>query len=123
MTCTPYPGPSADIWSCGVILYFMLTGDLPFESEKTEKECRKISRAKFTLPSYISEEASDLIKSMLRKNPKHRITAEDCLLHPWLSLPINSSVKKEEATVHHRPSLFWRIFKTSRQIVPTTSVE
>jgi len=50
-----YDGAAADIWSCGVILYALLTKSLPFESESLPELFRLIRNAEYTIPDYLSE--------------------------------------------------------------------
>lgn len=75
-----------DIWSCGVILYILLSGKPPFGGEDTEI-IEKIKIGKFNLKSdpwpKVSNEAKDLIKLMLDTNNLTRISAQDALSHLW----------------------------------------
>ena len=80
-----YNGASIDIWSCGVILYTLLTGCLPFNEKQTNKLYKKISECKYILPESISDSAKDLIFRILQKNPLDRITIPEIKQHKWFS--------------------------------------
>ena len=78
-----YLGLGADIWSSGVILYAMVCGYLPFEDENTKKLYQKILNAEYKLPSFLSEEAKNLISSILNPDPTKRFTIKDIREHNW----------------------------------------
>lgn len=78
-----YTGSEIDIWSCGIILYAMLTGSLPFEDDTHHKLIEKITKGSFTMPSSLSPEARDLINKMLKVNPLERISIAEIKRHPW----------------------------------------
>ena len=84
-----YNGASIDIWSCGVILYTLLTGTLPFNEKQTNKLYQKIRECKYILPENISDPAKDLIFRMLQKNPLDRITIPEIKQHKWFSNRLN----------------------------------
>ena len=77
-----------DIWSAGVILYIILSGDPPFNGSNDHAIYTKISKMKFTFPEKkwknISNEAKDLISHMITPE-KERYTAKQVLSHPWFS--------------------------------------
>lgn len=85
---TPYDS-SVDIWSLGVIVFILLGGYYPFESDSDFELENKILNAEYDFngPEWneISQEARDFITQMLQVDPKNRITIEDALKHPWLS--------------------------------------
>jgi serine/threonine protein kinase len=81
-----YKALAADIWSCGVILFVMICGYLPFEDSNTTNLYKKILAANYKLPKFLSIEAIDLIKGILNTDPKKRFTIEDIRRHPWFSL-------------------------------------
>lgn len=85
----PYNGLKIDIWSCGVILYAMLCGYLPFEDQNTEKLYKKILNCDYTFPSYISEDGKDLISKILNINPEKRYTLKQIKEHPWYVKNLN----------------------------------
>ncbi|KAF9578971.1 hypothetical protein BGW38_004971, partial [Lunasporangiospora selenospora] len=83
VTGLKYDGSSSDIWSCGIILYALLTGHLPFDDENIRQLLSKVKSGKFYMPTDISPGARDLISRMLTVNPKRRITMQAVLAHPW----------------------------------------
>ncbi|KAG8291079.1 Tribbles 2 [Homalodisca vitripennis] len=80
-----YSGRAADMWSLGVILYTMLVGRYPFNDSEHASLFAKISRGHFVVPECLSSRAKCLIRSLLRRDPCERLTADDVLLHPWLT--------------------------------------
>ncbi|KAL3526549.1 hypothetical protein ACH5RR_011205 [Cinchona calisaya] len=78
-----YAGPEVDVWSCGVILYALLCGTLPFDDENIPNLFKKIKGGIYTLPSHLSAGARDLIPRMLIVDPMKRITIPEIRVHPW----------------------------------------
>ena len=76
-----------DIWSCGIIMYILLTGKPPFNGDSDEEILKKILQNHLDLEKYpwsvISLKAKDLIKKLLETDIKKRITAEEALNHEW----------------------------------------
>lgn len=83
-----------DIWSLGVIFFILLCGYPPFNGRNNEEIIASVRRGKFDFSyesfQYVSEEAKDLLKKMLTKNPKKRISAENALSHPWFIAELNT---------------------------------
>lgn len=78
-------GASVDIWSAGVVLYTMVTGQLPFEDTNLKNQLSKIINSSPSYPPNLSPSLIDLIDKLLTKNPDDRIRPPDILKHPWLS--------------------------------------
>jgi serine/threonine protein kinase len=79
-----YEGFSVDIWSCGVVLYAMLSGTVPFKGNNLNELHDLIMKGKFNNINDISNDAKHLIKNLLEIEPKKRISIQNILNHPWL---------------------------------------
>ncbi|CAN1216875.1 CBL-interacting serine/threonine-protein kinase 24 [Linum perenne] len=78
-----YDGAAADIWSCGVILYVLMAGYLPFDETDLPTLYKKISAAEFTCPFWFSPEAKALIDKILIPDPKNRTGINEIRKDPW----------------------------------------
>ena len=89
-----YNGLMIDLWACGIILFAMLCGYLPFDDRDNNILFRKILQCKLEFPNenetLLSDEAKDLIKRILTPNPLKRIKIDEILCHPFL----NSGLKE-----------------------------
>ncbi|XP_010275071.1 PREDICTED: CBL-interacting serine/threonine-protein kinase 23-like isoform X1 [Nelumbo nucifera] len=78
-----YDGAKADLWSCGVILFVLMAGYLPFEDSNLMQLYKKIFKADFNCPSWFSTSAKKLIKRILDPNPATRISISEVIENEW----------------------------------------
>ncbi|KAJ4982453.1 hypothetical protein NE237_033290 [Protea cynaroides] len=78
-----YDGAKADLWSCGVILFVLMAGYLPFEDSNLVTLYKKIFKAEFTCPPWFSTSAKKLIKRILDPNTVTRIKISEVIENEW----------------------------------------
>ncbi|XP_022988579.1 CBL-interacting serine/threonine-protein kinase 6-like [Cucurbita pepo subsp. pepo] len=93
-----YNGAKADLWSCGVILYVLLAGFLPFQDDNIMAMYRKIYKGDFKCPPWFSSDARRLITKLLDPNPNTRITTSKIMESSWFrkSVPRTVTTKEEQ---------------------------
>ncbi|WVZ17337.1 hypothetical protein V8G54_010319 [Vigna mungo] len=95
-----YVGSTSDIWSCGVILFVLMAGYLPFDEPSQMALYKKIGRAQFTCPSWFSSEAKKLLKRILDPNPLTRIKIPEILEDEWFRKGYKPAIFTEEEDVN-----------------------
>ncbi|KAK2646760.1 hypothetical protein Ddye_021955 [Dipteronia dyeriana] len=91
-----YDGAKADLWSCGVILYVLLAGFLPFQDDNIVAMYRKIYRGDFKCPPWFSSEARRLVTKLLDPNPSTRINIAKIMDSSWFKKSIPKTVKSNK---------------------------
>lgn len=80
-----YNGMEADMWSCGVILFTLLTGSLPWSGRNQMSVFKQIREGKVIIPAGVGTHAAALITNLMQNSPEKRMTARQALLHPWFN--------------------------------------
>ncbi|MCG8622596.1 MAG: protein kinase, partial [Proteobacteria bacterium] len=83
-TCSSYQGELVDIWAMGVMLYYMVSGIMPFQGETIPQLKAKILDGKFNMPGGLTPVCQDLISGLLTINPDKRFVMDDIFSSIWL---------------------------------------
>ncbi|KAL2343164.1 hypothetical protein Fmac_004449 [Flemingia macrophylla] len=103
-----YDGKMVDVWSCGVILYTMLIGALPFEDKDDHRNLKKtvqrVMAIQYQIPDKagISLDCKNLISRIFVANPKMRITMKEIKSHPWFLENLPKELREESQEVYYR---------------------
>lgn len=88
-----YLGLNADIWSCGVVLFAMICGYLPFEDANTTQLYKKIIAGDYTLPKFVTGNTRDFIQGLLTIDPERRMKLKDIKNHSWFLQTTENSLR------------------------------
>ncbi|XP_048881459.1 death-associated protein kinase 2 [Brienomyrus brachyistius] len=101
---------ATDMWSIGVITYILLSGMSPFQGDNDTETLKNIVEMTYEFDDYhfkqTSDMAKDFIEKLLRKEQNERMTADECLLHPWIK-----PLTRKQAASRNRSSINMRNFK------------
>ncbi|KAJ2901919.1 hypothetical protein MKZ38_001271 [Zalerion maritima] len=106
-----YDGIKSDVWAMGIVLYVLLTLDVPFQPKAidVEETLKLIIRGKYTIPAYFSRDLRHFITSMLEPNPQKRITVKEMFDHPVIKIYENIDDIYTMYNLYQPPSLEDRI--------------
>lgn len=79
-----YDARASDMWSVGVILYAMVTGNLPWTKRNRKQMFEQIQRGEYTIPTGITDECAAMIMELMARDPTKRLTVEEALEHPFM---------------------------------------
>ncbi|KAL5077164.1 hypothetical protein RYX36_016148 [Vicia faba] len=91
-----YDGAKADIWSCGIVLFVLLAGYLPFHDSNLIEMYRKIGRGEIKYPSWFRPEVCKLLDGILNPKPDTRISIAEIKEHSWFKNEPNARNKKPQ---------------------------
>lgn len=113
-----YAGPEVDVWSCGVMLYVMVCGTLPFDDDYIPSLFKKINEGRFTIPPFVPNDVRELLEGMLRVNPAERLTMSQIRQHSWFQENLPAYLRPLPLDDLSRPNHLLE----DRQFVPDPSV-
>ena len=105
-----YAGPEVDIWSCGVILYALLCGTLPFDDEHVPTLFRKIKSGIFHIPDYLGSTVVNLLVQMLQVDPLKRANIDHIRDHEWFKTDLPEYLFPQVCNKLYLFILFFRMF-------------
>lgn len=100
-----YDGEKLDAWECGMVLYALLAGYLPFSGEDDNSVFQSILNGKLRFPSHFSSGVKDLLSKLLHKDPEKRTSLSEVRSHSWFRVDYHGDAVKEreKALKHARP--------------------
>ncbi|GAA5951592.1 hypothetical protein JCM3765_005979 [Sporobolomyces pararoseus] len=110
-----YLGEEVDIWSLGVIFYALVTGSLPFDDDDEGIMKEMILKCEYEIPTWLDEDAADLIRNILVLDPLRRLSLKQILSHPFFTRPSPALTRRPtfsrshsysssiSSSIHHHP--------------------
>lgn len=100
-----YDGEKLDAWDCGMVLYAMLAGYLPFHGENDNAVFKSIVNGKVKFPNHFSHGACNVLSKLLQKNPEQRMSLEEIRRHPWFLFDYHGEAvdNRREILVNAKP--------------------
>ncbi|KAI4311301.1 hypothetical protein MLD38_036206 [Melastoma candidum] len=95
-----YDGTKADAWSCGVILYVLLAGYLPFEENNLLAMYKRIHRRDYVFPEWMSKPARSLIHQLLDPDPNTRMKLDDVMKTSWFRKSLRDDTAEQPLLDH-----------------------
>jgi 5'-AMP-activated protein kinase catalytic alpha subunit len=120
---TGYDGAKSDIWSCGVVLFVLVAGYLPFQGPNLMEMYRKIQHGDFRCPSWFSHKLKKLLYKILDPNPSTRISIQKIKESTWFrkgpegTRTVKEKIPSENATTNAAPTLSVRRGKNAYEDV------
>ncbi|KAJ6250022.1 serine/threonine-protein kinase gin4-related [Anaeramoeba flamelloides] len=118
-----YDGKKADVWCCGIILFALISGRLPFDSKNIKRLLLKIKKGEYKMSSKFTKDERDIIKKMLVVDPKKRISIDEIKKHPWFTsnyptnyTPQDSSIKIKNIGAMKKELLSPKILKNLKTL-------
>ncbi|XP_035826265.1 serine/threonine-protein kinase BRSK2 [Aplysia californica] len=90
-----YDGRKADVWSCGVILYALLVGALPFDDDNLRQLLEKVKKGVFHIPHFVPMDCQNLLRGMIEVDSEKRLTLEEVMRHGWVLVGSKQDLEAE----------------------------
>nr|SVE89791.1 EOG090X03P9 [Daphnia sinensis]SVE91047.1 EOG090X03P9 [Daphnia sinensis]SVE91672.1 EOG090X03P9 [Daphnia sinensis] len=111
-------GFEADVWGLGCLLYTLLVGRPPFDTDAVKSTLTRVVMADYKLPVTMSAEAKDLIQRLLKKNPKERPSLMEVMEHPFMKKRNRNDADSGLFTMSTVPSLMAPSIKLQTPMLP-----
>nr|SVE85404.1 EOG090X03P9 [Daphnia pulicaria] len=111
-------GFEADVWGLGCLLYTLLVGRPPFDTDAVKSTLTRVVMADYKLPVTLSAEAKDLIQRLLKKNPKERPTLMEVMKHPFMNKRSHNDIDSGLFTMSTVPSIMTPSIKSQTPMLP-----